>query len=190
MEPAGSKQLHERNGMILTAVLLMAISPGDTPMYTLEPAGIDFHYLPEYLTPLAEGAMGEESGALAGQPNSMGITFGCHYWKIDEPVEDKDFWIEQKLSSVISPDLMEHIIKGEPTWCEGSMAAGVPSSHSLGLMSRIDFTFSPPGGAMGRGRAYGIFRNGYSVLLIAYGPASMNAQDILESIVNLAVLSE
>ena len=101
--------------MILTAVLLMAISPGDTPMYTLEPAGIDFYYLPEYLTPLAEGAMGEESGALAGQPNSMGITFGCHYWKTDEPVEDKDFWIEQKLSSVISPDLMEHIIKGEPT---------------------------------------------------------------------------
>jgi len=85
---------------------------------------------------------------------------------------------------------MEYIVKGEPSWCEGSMAAGVSPSLSLGLMSRINFTFSPPGGVRGRGRAYGIFRNGYSVLLIAYGPSEENAQDILEGIVDLAILSD
>ncbi len=43
---------------------------------------------------------------------------------------------------------------------------------------------------MGRGRAYGVFRNGYSVLLMIYGPSGANPQNELDQIVRAAVLSE
>jgi hypothetical protein len=173
---------------VLTAALIL-ISGADTPAYTLEPAGIEFYYLPEYLTPPVEGVMNDESGAFAGQPNSAGVTFSCHYWRMDEPITDKDLWIEEKLSSIIPPDLMESIHSTAPTWCEGSMAAEVPSSRSLGLMSEITFTFTSANGVPGRGRSYGVFRNGYAVLLTAYGPAEANAHHDLEQIVGMAVLS-
>ena len=175
--------------VFLTAALVMI--PADaTPIYTLEPAGIDFYFLPEFLSPLEEGVLSDETGALAGQPNSYGITFGCHYWKMETPVTDKNFWIEEKLSSVIPPDLMENIYAGEPTWAEGSMAAEIPSARSLGLMSEINFTFTSQNDVMGRGRAYGIFRNDYAVLLVIYGPSELNPQNLLEQIVGMAVLSD
>lgn len=174
--------------IILTAALIM-LSGSEAPAYTLEPAGIDFYYLPDYLTPLSEGVMTEESGALTGQPNSSGVTFSCHYWRMDEPVSDRNLWISEKLSSVISPDLMECINTSPPTWAEGSMAAEVESQRSLGLMAQISFSFSPQSGLPGRGRAYGVFRNGYAVLLIAYGPSEQNPQNELEQIVGMAVLS-
>lgn len=175
--------------VILTAALIM-IPSGATPVYTLEPAGIDFYFLPEFLSPLVEGVLSDETGALTGQPNSYGVTFGCHYWKMEAPINDKNLWIEEKLSSVIPPDLMESIYTGESTWTEGSMAAEIPSARSLGLMSEISFTFTSPNGVMGRGRAYGIFRNDYAVLLVIYGPSEINPQNLLEQIVGMAVLSE
>lgn len=175
--------------IILTAALIM-IPAGEAPAYTLEPAGIDFYYIPESLSPLVEGVLTDESGALAGQPNSQGVTFSCHYWKMDTPVTEKDLWIQEKLSSVLSPDLMETMLVSDPTWVEGSMSAEVPSRRSLGLMSEISFTFSPMNGVMGRGRAYGIFRNGYSVLLVIYGPTEAGPQNVIDQIVGMAVLSE
>jgi hypothetical protein len=176
--------------IILVTMALLMSAGAETPGYILEPAGIEFNYLPEYLTPLLEGTMTEESGAVAGQPNSLGITFGCHYWKMDDPVTDKNLWIQEKLSSVVSPDLMAVIHTSAPTWAEGSTATSVSGGRSLGLMSEISFTFSPEGGVMGRGRAYGVFRNDYAVLLIIYGPSSINPQHDLEEMVANAVLSD
>ncbi len=176
-------------GIFITAALLMTVAT-EGPAYTLEPAGIEFGYLPAEICPLIEGVMTEESGALAGQPNSLGISFGCYYWKVENQIEDKDFWIKEKLSSVIPPNLMEVIRSSTPTWTEGSTGTDTRGSLSLGLMSEISFTFSPPGGVMGRGRAYGIFRNDYAVLITMYGPSGSNPQNYLEQIVALAVLSE
>ncbi len=177
-------------GLIVAALSLIIPLQQETPAYILEPAGIEFTYLPAEICPLIEGTLTEETGAVAGQPNSMGITFGCYYWKAEDAIEDKTLWVEAKLSSVIPPDLMESIRWSEPVWVEGSMGTDVRNSRSLGLMSRINFTFFPSDGVMGRGRAYGIFRNGYSVLVTMYGPSEVNPQDILEQIVNMAVLSE
>lgn len=160
------------------------------PVYTLEPAGIEFGYLPAEICPLIEGVMTEEAGALAGQPNSLGMSFGCYYWIMENEIDNKDLWIEEKLSSVIPPNFMESIRTSTPTWTEGSVGTDVRGSLSLGLMSDISFTFSPAGGAMGRGRAFGIFRNGYVVLITMYGPSESNPQDYLKQIVDLAVLSE
>jgi len=174
---------------LLAAAIIMTPEPG-TPEYILEYPGIEFNYLPEYLSPLIEGILTEESGAVSGQPNAFGISFGCFYWKTDDAVTNKDLWIREKLSSVLSPDLMEAIHPSAVTWAEGSLASGVAGSRSLGLMSEISFTFSPAEGAMGRGRAYGIFRNGYAVLLIIYGPSGSNPQNDLEQITGFAVLSD
>ena len=176
--------------IIITAVALLISTYGEAPMYTLEPVGIEFGYLPSEICPLIEGVMTEESGALAGQPNSLGMTFGCYYWKLDAEVDNKDLWIEEKLSSVIPPTFMESIRTSTTKWIEGSTGTEVRGAHSLGLMSEISFTFSPQGGSMGRGRAYGIFRNDYAVLLTIYGPSSLNPQNYLEQVVALAVLSE
>ncbi len=176
--------------MIILAAALIMIPADAVPVYSLEPAGIDFYYLPEFLSPLVEGVLTDETGALAGQPNSFGITFGCYYWKMETPITEKNLWIEEKLSSVIPPDLMEGIYTGESTWVEGSMAAEIPSSRSLGLMSQINFTFTSHNGVMGRGRAYGIFRNDYSVLLVIFGPSEQNPQNLLEQVVGMAVLSD
>ncbi len=174
--------------VIFLVTALTLIIPASSQVYTLEPVGIEFGYLPTEISPLIEGVMTEETGALAGQPNMLGMTFGCFYWKIDEDIDNKAFWVEEKLSSVIPPDLMESIQTSEPTWVEGSLATQVRGSRSLGLMSQISFTFSPPGWAMGRGRAYGIFRNGYAVLITMYGPSESNPQNFLEQIVATAVL--
>jgi len=176
-------------GMFLIATLIFTVNSG-SPVYILEPAGIEFGYLPEEICPLVEGTLTQDNGALAGQPNSLGITFGCYYWEMKDTVSDKNLWLEEKLSSVISPDLMQTIRTSEATWTEGSTATETRGSLSLGLMSEISFTFSPPGGVMGRGKAYGIFRNGYAVLITMYGPAASNPQEILDQIVSMAVLSE
>ncbi|MCD4707347.1 MAG: hypothetical protein K8S62_06380 [Candidatus Sabulitectum sp.] len=178
--------------IIFLATALFLIIPADSegPVYILEPAGIEFGYLPSEICPLIEGVMTEESGALAGQPNSLGISFGCYYWKTENQIEDKNFWIEEKLSSVIPPNFMESIHTSSSTWTEGSTGTDTRGSLSLGLMSEISFTFSPSGGVMGRGRAYGIFRNDYAVLITMYGPSEYNPQNFLEQIVAFAVLSE
>jgi hypothetical protein len=177
-------------GLVIAALTLIIPLQQEAPAYILEPAGIEFTYLPAEICPLIEGTMTEETGAVIGQPNSMGINFGCYYWKVEDTIEDKTLWIEAKLSSVIPPDLMESIHYSAPVWTEGSMGMEARGTRSLGLMSRINFTFSPPGGVMGRGRAYGIFRNGYAVLVTMYGPSEANPQNILEQVVNMAVLSE
>jgi len=174
---------------ILTAALIM-IPAGEAPAYTLEPAGIDFYYLPEFLSPPVEGILSVETGALAGQPNADGVTFGCYYWEMETPVSDKNLWIKEKLSSVMPPDLMEITHTSTPTWAEGSQAAEVPPGRSLGLMSEVGFTFFPQNGVMGRGKAFGIFRNGYAVLLVVYGPNEADPVGIIEQIVGMAVLSE
>ncbi len=175
--------------LIVAVLTLVMPVQQDVPVYTLEPVGIEFNYLPAEICPLIEGTMTEQTGAVVGQPNSMGVNFGCYYWKVEEAIEDKTLWIEAKLSSVIPPNLMESIHYSAPVWVEGSMDTETRGTRSLGLMSRINFTFSPPDGVMGRGRVYGIFRNGYAVLVIIYGPSGINPQNFLEQIVNMAVLS-
>ncbi len=159
------------------------------PAYVLEAPGIQFNYLPEGICPIIEGQLTEEMGAVAGQPNSLGISFGCYYWKSENQIADKNLWLEEKLSSVIPPDFMESIHLGETVWTEGSMGTELRGTRSLGLMTELSFTFSPPSRAMGRGRAYGVFRNGYTVLLIMYGPSETNPQHYLEEIVSFANLT-
>ncbi|MCK5842197.1 MAG: hypothetical protein KAH31_08515 [Candidatus Sabulitectum sp.] len=174
--------------MVTVLTLIIPVSVQDQE-YILEPVGIEFRYLPAEICPLVQGVMTEESGALAGQPNMLGLSFGCYYWEMENQIDNKDLWIEEKLSSVLPPNLMESINTTTPTWTEGSADTEIRGSLSLGLMSEISFTFSPPGGAMGRGRAYGIFRNGYAVLVIMYGPSGVNPQNFLQQIVARAVLS-
>lgn len=177
-------------GLFMVTVLTLVIPAGDQgPAYILEPVGIEFGYLPAEISPLIQGVITEESGALAGQPNNLGLSFGCYYWEMENQIDNKALWIEEKLSSVLPPNLMESINTTTPTWTEGSAGTEVRGSLSLGLMSEISFTFSPPGGVLGRGRAYGIFRNGYAVLVIMYGPSEVNPQNFLQQIVALAVLS-
>ncbi len=51
--------------IFFTAAILLT---AQVPEYSLSPPGIDFMYLPEYLIPITEGVMTDESGALSGQP--------------------------------------------------------------------------------------------------------------------------
>lgn len=173
----------------LFTTLTLLVTLQVEPAYTLEAPGIQFNYMPEWLCPVIEGQLTEESGAISGQPNSFGITFGCYYWKTDNQIEDKNLWLEEKLSSVIPPNIMESFYMGETTWTEGSIATEQRGIRSLGLMTEVSFTFAPPGMVIGRGRAYGVFRNGYTVLITVYGPSEENPQYYLEQIVSLATLT-
>lgn len=173
---------------LLTTLTILVTSQVE-PAYVLNAPGIQFNYLPERICPIIEGQLTEESGAVSGQPNSLGTTFGCYYWKTDNEISDKNLWLEEKLSSVIPPDFMSSLHLGETTWTEGSMGTEQRGIRSLGLMTEISFTFNPPGMTIGRGRAYGVFRNGYTVLIIAYGPSETNPQYDLEEIVSFATLT-
>lgn len=170
----------------LASSLLLSMST-DVTLYTLEPVGIQFYHLPAEVLPIMEGTLTEESGAVYGSPGSEGIVFSCHYWRMDQPINNTDLWIREKITSVLPPDFHETLNKSTPTWVEGSVATEARDARSLGLMSMINFTFTVNGG-MGRGRSYGIFRNGYATLLTIYGPSPLNPQELLEQTVATATL--
>ncbi len=177
--------------MLLFAISIILTADTTVPAYTLEYPGIDFMYLPEFMIPLSEGVLTEETGFVSCQPNEEGISFIVQYWKGDTNISDRELWIEQKLTGALSPDILNsNFNAAEPDWKEGSRMAEVASRQSLGLVTMINFTMMLPNDVYGIGRAYGVFRNGYSILLVAHGSVLSRPQEAITEIVNMMVLSD
>ncbi|PIE51110.1 hypothetical protein CSA37_05725 [Candidatus Fermentibacteria bacterium] len=177
--------------VLLFSISIMLAADTTVPAYILEYPGIDFMYLPEFMIPLSEGVLTEENGFVSCQPNEEGISFLIQYWKGDTAIADREVWIEQKLTGALSPEILNsNFNAAEPDWREGSMLAGVSSQRSVGLVTMINFTMMLPDDVYGIGRAYGVFRNGYSILLVAHGPVLSRPQEALTEIINMMVLSD
>jgi hypothetical protein len=158
----------------LTVILFLTAVSGvvlaDEPAYLLEYPGIAFGWLPVEFDPPVEGSLTAESGAIASSPNTQGIEYHVHYWDEDMTADDRsDDWLDQRLRSVISPDMTPNM--GDIEWTEGSMKSPEREHSSIGLVVSVNFNFLGEGGeVLATGKAYAAFVNGYSILLYGIAP--------------------
>lgn len=161
---------------MLSALLLFTValtgSADDLPAYVLEYPGIAFGELPpEMLTPV-EGTLDETSGAVQSGANATGTEYRFYYWQEDlAPDTRKADWLEERLTTMLSPDMREGLLLGAPDWMEGSMASAFRETASVGLIPTLNFNIvGDDGTILGIGKAAAVFRNGYSVLIWAVTP--------------------
>jgi hypothetical protein len=174
--------------IILTAAAVYA----DEPLYVLESPGIAFGWLTAELNPPVEGSLTDESGSVASSPTSVGAEYHIHYWAEDMTPNDRiGDWLEERLQSVLSPDLLEGFNSGDLNWSEASMKSPFREEASLGLVVSQNFNFiTDTGAVLARGKAYAVFVNGYSVLIYGLAPEGVIPQvgSVLDEIVAWAYL--
>ena len=167
------KQTEGKN-MIPLIMVMLSVAEAPTPVYVLEHPGIAFGWLPAELSSPAEGVITVESGTVASNPGPDGYDYRIHYWAVDgdmNPVE-RGLWLRRKLESVLPPDLAGGIIYGSMNWVEGSTAVISAGVRPLGLASSLNFNLLSGADVHFRGRAYGVFRDGYAVLIYGMAPNS------------------
>lgn len=163
--------------LFMTALTLALAGTESAPVYLLDHPGVAFGSLPLELEEPVEGSLAVEAGAVESAPNSTGTEFHVMYW-LEDPGSstEKSQWLEERLRSVVSPDMLPQLLLGSPEWIEGSMDSPHRETGSLGLMPTVNFNFvSENGDVIGAGRAVAFFRNGYSVLIYCVSPASHSA---------------
>ncbi len=171
--------------VLLLAVLSVPVQ--NEPVYVMENPGIAFGWLPRELDPPAEGTMTRESGAIASYPGSQGYDFHLHYWFQEEDLNsaEKGIWLRQKLEALLPPDVTSNIVFGAMNWVEGSTAVSHLGLRSVGLTTSVNFNMLSENSVVYRGCAYGIFRDGYRVLI--YGLAPNNASPAIGEIMELII---
>lgn len=172
--------------MIPLILALFAVSEAAAPVYVLEYPGIAFGWLPAELSNPAEGVLGSESGTVASNPGPDGYDYRIHYWAVQADMSpvDRGLWLRQKLEAVLPPDLAGTVIFGAMNWEEGSTAVAPSGLRSVGLASSLNFNLVSGSNVNFRGRAYGVFRDGYAVLIYGVAPNSAvpGIGDIMEFI--------
>ena len=151
----------------------LAPVPDDTAcVYALSHPGLGFCYLPEGLEDPVEGDLLPERGSVVGSPNPLGVDYRIDYQRtgLESPV-DKEQWLGSRLENVVPPELRDRLLVAQPEWREGSMLSEHRTSRSVGLVIYIDFNIVDEGGGVqGRGRTYGVFRNGYATMVMCLAP--------------------
>lgn len=167
--------------------LLLTNSLPIEPSYVIEYPGIAFGWLPSELTPPVEGVISAETGTLSSLPGSHGYDYRIMYWRLEEDFNsaDKGLWLRQKLESVLPPDALPGVVFGSMTWAEGSTAVSHLGMRSIGLTTSVNFNLLSGSSVMFSGAAYGIFRDGYAVLMYGMAPreASPSIRDVMEFII-------
>ncbi|MDM7993308.1 MAG: hypothetical protein QUS11_08345 [Candidatus Fermentibacter sp.] len=155
---------------ILTGALIASGNNGG-PIYTLEYPGFVFEWLPGSMNPPVEGSIDEESGAVAASPSAEGFDLRIHYWRESIPMEDRAQWLTGRVMSELSPEALEMLLMGEVSWLEGSMESSERTGGSVGLVVAVNFNIITENGSVrGRGRAYGVFTDEYSLLVYGLAP--------------------
>lgn len=169
--------------ILLMTALISSASP--QPAYVMEVPGIAFGWLPREINPPVEGALGTESGTLVSGPGSQGYDYRIHYWRLDTELSttDRALWLRQKLESHLPPDVLESVVFGSMNWLEGSTAVAHLNLRSVGLCAAVNFNMVSGGSVLFRGRAVGIFRDGYAVLV--YGMAPMDARPAVTDVIDM-----
>jgi hypothetical protein len=173
--------------VLLSGALLASAAGGaeDLP-FTLDHAGFVFEWLPPTMLPPVEGVLSAASGVVVSSPSDDGAEYHLRYWQEEIPTEERAEWLEQRLYSELPPDVVENLLTGVVSWCEGGMESGERGGSSVGLVVALNFNIITESGSIrGRGRAYGAFRNGYSLLV--YGIAPYESSRVLTSSVDSIV---
>ena len=172
----------ERLEKMLTSTVIIVIalmgSNETEPAYVLDYPGIAFGWLSEEFNPPVEGTLTVEAGVIASGPNNSGLEYHLYYWQENlVPNTRKDEWLEERFRSIISPDLLPHLLQGTPEWIEGSLASPFRESGSLGLVPVMNFNIvTDEGDIVGKGKSCAIFCNGYSMLFYGIAPMSSDAE--------------
>lgn len=171
--------------ILFLAVLSASVQP--EPVYLIEHPGIAFGWLPRELNPPVEGVMTSETGAIASLPGSQGYDFHIYYWLQREELNsfERGLWLRQKLDSVLPPDITPNVVYGAMNWVEGSSAVSHLGLRPVGLTTSVNFNMLSGNSVLYRGCAYGIFRDGYRVLIYGMAPndASPSIGEIMEFII-------
>lgn len=174
----------------MIAVLLYLLLTNSTPvepMYVIEYPGIAFGWLPGELTPPAEGVISAEAGTLSSLPGSYGYDYRIMYWRLAEDLNsvDKGLWLRQKLEAVLPPDALPGVVFGSMNWAEGSTAVTHLGLRSIGLTTSVNFNLLSGSSVVFCGTAYGLFRDGYAVLIYGMAPreASPAIREVMEFII-------
>jgi hypothetical protein len=178
--------------VLLAGTAALAWAAGESQPYTLEYPGVVFEWLPSQLASPVAGTLDEESGSVASPATTDGSEYHFCYWKEDIPLgEARETWMETRLPSVLPAGFGDHLQLGDLNWTEGSQLSEYRNSRSLGLVLMVNFNvIDEAGSVLGRGRAYGAFREGYSLLLYCIAPteASFDAVANLDGIIATAHL--
>lgn len=150
---------------------LIASGNGTGAAYTLEYPGFVFEWLPESMTPPVEGSLTEASGAVAGSASSEGFDLRLHYWRESIAMEDRAEWLTGRVMSELPPEALDLLLMGEVSWVEGSIESSDRTDGSVGLAVAVNFNLITENGSVrGRGRAYGVFTDEYSLLVFGLAP--------------------
>jgi hypothetical protein len=138
--------------------------------YELFYPGLAFEYISPAFNPPVEGELTEETGIVVSAENPDGIVYFLKYSICEElPSIERQDWLTVNLLTSFSPDERDRISTGEILWREGSLKTEHRDISSTGLVCYMDFRMLDDlGGIYGMGRAYAIFRNGYSTLFYCF----------------------
>lgn len=161
-------------------------------IYELYYPGLAFEYISPAFNPPVEGELTEETGIVVSTENPDGIVYFLKYSLCEElPSNERPDWLTVNLLSSFSTDERDRISTGEVLWREGSLKTEHRDISSAGLVCYMDFRMlNDPGGISGKGRAYAIFRNGYSTLFYCFAPIEFSYVEIeeLDEIINFMYL--
>lgn len=150
---------------------LMASGGNAVQTFTLEYPGFVFEWLPESMNPPVEGSLTEESGAVAATPSTDGFDLRMHYWRESIATEERADWLTGRIMSELPPEALDMLLIGEVSWLEGSMESTMRAEGSVGLVVSANFNIITESGSVrGRGRAYGVFTDEYSLLVFGLAP--------------------
>ena len=158
--------------LLILAGALASAGGGDPGLpYTLDHPGFVFEWLPSTMVPPVEGVLSEQSGMVVSSPSADGSEYRLHYWQESIPVQGRGQWLEQRIRTELPPDELDLLFSSEVSWLEGSMESEERAGASVGIVVAMNFNLITRDGSIrGRGRACGVFGDGYSLLVFGIAP--------------------
>lgn len=166
--------------LIVLALLTLDAQAQSLP-YTLEHPGFVLEWLPGEMTPPVEGSLGEEAGVISSGATDTGAEYHIRYRLEEVPDEGRAQWLESRLRSLLPPEALPFLLLGDVTWSEGGIDCAGPGVRSIGLVISSNYNIiDGQGSVVGRGRAYGAFRRGYSLFAYCLAPFESSAEAIAD----------
>lgn len=166
---------------LIVLALLTIDAQAQTLPYALEHPGFVFEWLPPEMTPPVEGTLDEESGVISSGASGTGVEYHIRYRREEVPDEGRAQWLESRLRSLLPPESLPMLLLGDVTWSEGSLDCAAPGTRSIGLVISVNYNIIDDlGSVVGRGRAYGAFRGGYSLFVYCLAPFESSADAIAD----------
>ncbi len=115
--------------------------------------------------------LSEQSGEVVSSPSGDGSEYRLHYWQESIPAQGRGDWLEQRIRTELPPEDLDMLLTSEVAWLEGSMESEERADASVGLVLAMNFNLiTENGGIIGRGRACGVFGDGYTLLVFGIAP--------------------